>query len=139
MQPGTVIKWDDFPYPQYGGKLKPRWLICLGCTNCFSDPVLHYFHSTTRTQRRGEPRFNLRCEKYPFFTEDCFLYFNENPYHIAEHELKISKVSVVGHIEKIDLKVIYGGLIKSINYSRKQVLDIHYSLNKIGITGLKNR
>ena len=136
MLPGTVIRWDNLPFPQYGGKLKPRWLICLGCTDCFSDPIVHFFHSTT-TQLWPGPCHKLPKSKYRFFLDDCFVYFNERPYSFNKSELNIPAVSTMGNICEADLKNIYEGILYSRTYSKKVLLDIHRSLNKIGIIRLK--
>lgn len=136
MRPGTVIRRDNLPFPQYGGKLKPRWLICLGCTDYFSDPILHFFHSTT-TQHWSGPCLRLPQAKYQFFIEDCFVYFNERPYSYTKSELNIPAVSIMGNINEADLKTIYDGILHSRSYSKKELLDIHRSLNEIGIIKLK--
>ena len=136
MKPGTVVRWDKLPYPQYGGKSKPRWLICLGCTDCFSNPLQHYFHSTTTQHWTGD-HLKLTRAKYPFFSEDCFFYFNEGPYSNTEQELKNPSVRTEGQIDEADLRTIYAGIRLSRSYSRKILLDIHHSLNEIKITGLK--
>jgi len=137
MQPGTVIKWCNLSAPHYGGKLKPRWLVCLGCTDFVSNPLLYYFHSTTTTDRTKEPRLELLRTNYPFFDEDCFLYFNEKPYFCAKPDLDSIDIVKKGKVDPGCLKKIYEGIRSSRLYSRMQLLDIHSSLNTAGIIGLK--
>ena len=87
MQVGTVVRWRHFSDPQYGGVEKPRWFLCLGNTGKIIKPTLCYLHSTTTTKRTNIPCFSFSTSKYPFFRENCFLYYNERPYCCAEKEL----------------------------------------------------
>ena len=62
---------------------------------------------------------------------------NEPAYSIGESELKVPDVRIKGNLDEGDLRLIYDGILKSKYYSKKQLMDIHSSLNSIGITGLK--
>jgi hypothetical protein len=137
MQPGTVIRWDNLTAPHFGGKLKPRWLVCLGCTDFFSDPLLYYFHSTTTKDRAGEPRLELPRTRYPYFGEDCFIYFNEKPYCCEKTNLNSADIVKKGKLDPEVLRRLYEGIRSSRHYSKMQLIDIHSSLNMAGLTGIK--
>ncbi len=106
MQIGTVIRWDNFQSPQYGGRRKPRWFICLGDTGKLNSPTLYFLHSTTKI-KRNKPSLFLPKSRYPFFHVDCHLYFNESPYHRTKNELNNPNVRILGTINNDDLVVIY--------------------------------
>jgi hypothetical protein len=69
--------------------------------------------------------------------EDCFAYFKERPYSFSKSELNVPTVSNMGNISEADLKIIYEGILNSRSYSKKELMDIHRSLNDIGIIKLK--
>jgi hypothetical protein len=134
------VKWTNFPEPQFGGSIKSRWFICLGQTGFSVDPKILYFHSTTREQNRGGRRFCLLKHNYPKLKYDCFLYYSEPPYSRSEYFIaqNVRNIEELCSISNEDLKTIYEGIREhSISYSRKIKLDIHDSLNLIGIKGLR--
>jgi len=45
-------------------------------------------------------------------------------------------IEIRGELNKESMKAIYKGILNSAHYSAKIKLDIHASLNQIGITGL---
>lgn len=145
MKPGTVFKWNKFPYPKYGGEIKPRWFIYLGDTGFLSTPIIAHFCTTTTSLDDFKPGGNrashkhlfLRNAKYPFFDEDCILDYDEAPYPEEKKVLENNKdIEVKGQLDRECLKTIYNGILRSEHYPRKIVLDIHTSLNQIGVTGL---
>ncbi len=146
MKPGAVFRWNNFPNPKIGHEIKPRWFICLGDTGLFLSPV--YVHiCTTTTQiadfRRGGKRnshrfFTFKKERYPCLGEDCILDFDERPYSYENEALESNKhIEIRGELDKQTLKAIYEGILKSEFYSPKILSDIHESLNKIGVSGLR--
>jgi len=88
LKPGTVFWWKNFPFPKFGGEIKPRWFICLGDTGSLCIPVsLHFCTTTTAIEdfkpggKRGSHRvFRFEKKRYPYFSEDCILDFYEEPY-----------------------------------------------------------
>jgi hypothetical protein len=139
MRIGSLVKWTHFPEPQFGGDKKPRWFICLGQTDFSIDPKNFYFHSTTRQENGQGRKFCFLKHNYPKFTYDCFLYYNEPPYSRSEYFISqhVGNIEELCSISNEDIKIIYEGIRRySISYSRKILLDIHNSLNLIGITGL---
>jgi len=138
VEVGAVILWHNFPNPQFGGKPKPRLFLSLGFTGPGVQPRLCYLHTTTRT-RRNQVHFFISCTKYGFFDHDCYLYFNEPPYPRQENEINSHRdICAVGKIDKLDMKAIYEGIRQSRVYSLMQKMDIRYSLNLAGITGLRS-
>ena len=146
MKPGTVFKWKEFLYPKYGGELKARWFIYLGDTGPFLTPIIAYICTTTTSLddfKTGGDRANhrhllIKKTKYPFFDEDCILDYDEEPYFSEKKVLESNpKIEVKGELDRVCIKDIYYGIWKSPFYSPKVILDIHSSLNQIGITGLK--
>ena len=138
MQPGTIIRWIDFPDPQYGGEKKPRWFVCLGNTGALSDPFCIYLHSTSAQDYSDKKRSRFLMKKYSCFTSDCYLYYREKPYCYNESLLiKNPSVLTIGWIDKKDLATIYEGIRTSGSYSKIELFDIHSSLNISGITGIR--
>jgi hypothetical protein len=146
LKPGTIFKWNDFPYPKIGSKIKPRWFICLGDTGLLSCPIFIHICTTTTSINDFKPGgtrekhrvFSFDKKRYPCFDEDCILDFDERPYSLPEGTLESnSDIEIKGELDKQTMKLIYEGIFKSQFYSPKILLDIHTSLNKIGITGLR--
>lgn len=146
MKPGTVFWWNNFPFPKFGDKIKPRWFICLGDTGLLSSPIfLHICTTTTSThdfktggKRESHRFFSFEKKKFPCFSEDCILDFDEEPYFEQQGALESNKdIEIRGELDKQTLKLIYEGILRSQFYSPKILLDIHTSLNRIGITGLR--
>lgn len=146
MKPGTVFKWNNFPYPKFGGKIKARWFIYLGDTGLLSSPIIAHLCTTTTTLedfkpmgKRATHRFFLFTKvKYPFFDQDCILDYDEEPYPEEKNSLLTNtSIEMKGELDNACLKTIYYGIWKSSYYPPKIVLDIHSSLNQIGIAGLK--
>jgi len=46
-------------------------------------------------------------------------------------------IEIKGELDRIIMKRIYSGILKSNLYSKKILLDIHISFNQAGIEGLK--
>jgi len=139
LKPGTIFKWNRFPYPKYGGELKPRWFIYLGDTGLISTPIIAYIcTTTTRGKKQLHHCLPLPRAKYPYFEEDCILDFDEEPYQEAKNALETNRdIETKGQLDHESLKAIYRGICTSKYYSKKLLLDIHTSFNQIGITGLK--
>lgn len=146
MKPGTVFKWNNFPYPRIGDQIKARWFVCLGNTGLLSDPIIVHLCTTTTSLndfksggKRSSHRF-LLFEKirYPCFEEDCILDFDEPSFSESLKSLETNKdIEIKGELDNQTLKSIYNGISVSKYYSPQILLDIHTSLNQIGITGLK--
>jgi hypothetical protein len=145
LKPGTVFRWDNFPYPRLGTQIKARWFVYLGDTGELSSPVIVHVCTTTTSEENFKPggkrehhRFiRFDSSKSPF-GENCILDFDEPPYHLEKQFLESqSEIEVKGALDQLTLKTIYQGILISKFYSRKILLDIHTSLNLIGITGLK--
>jgi hypothetical protein len=47
LKPGTVFKWEKFPYPRIGTEIKARWFVYLGDTGIIQGPIIAFFHTTT--------------------------------------------------------------------------------------------
>jgi len=139
MQVGEVFRWKNLKHPQFGGRTKPRWFLCLGDSGIILPPKNFYFFSTTCTLRDGVSKFDFDKTKYPFFYEDCYFYYTEPPYAITEEQRRKneSDISEVGKIDEGDLRIIYEGIIKSPFLNKRIKLDIHQSFNLIGISGLR--
>jgi hypothetical protein len=146
LKPGTIFRWNNFPYPKIGNEIKSRWFICLGDTGLLSYPILIHMCTTTTSMddfKRGGTReshrvFSFEKKRYPCFDEDCILDFDERPYSLPEGTLgSNSDIEIRGELDKQTLKAIYEGILESQFYSPRILLDIHTSLNKIGITGLR--
>ena len=136
MQVGTVIRWDNFPSPQFGGTKKPRWFLCLGKTSKLSTPIKFYLHSTTTTKRINIRHFFFTKNKYGFFKENCCLNFNERPYPFPKSQLNNRDIHIIGYIDKNDLRLVFDGIKKEQRYTRMELLDIYNSLTGVGIEGL---
>jgi len=138
MKVGTLFKWQNFPSPQFGGKKKPRLFVYLGDTGLLESPTRAYIHTTTTNLGNPGNKIFFSAKKYNFFDQDCYLYYNEPPYTINKSTLKNNpKIEILGRLSEQVLKNIYNGILKSYKYSKIQILDIHASFNKDGITGLK--
>ena len=146
MKPGTVFRWKNFPYPRIGDEIKARWFICLGNTGILLTPIIIHFCTTTTSTDDFKPGGNrashhyLKFEKknYPCFDEDCVLDFDELPFTESQDSLEANKdIEIRGELNKEAMKLIYGKVLKSPYYSPKIKLDIHTSLNQIGIAGLR--
>lgn len=138
MQAGAVIKWNNFPFPPKGGIQKPRWFLCMGENDFSSVPKLCYLVTTTCNSGITQPKFFFSKTVYPFFSRDCYLYFNEPLLSIEESTIINNKdINYRGKINDQDLKQIYRGILASPFYSKILKRDIHSSLNRQGITGLK--
>ena len=146
MKPGTVFRWNNFLYPKFGGATKARWFIYLGDTGFILTPIVIHCCTTTTSLEAFEPTGNkashkhlsLKKIKYPFFDEDCILDFDEEPYPFQKEDLENNpNIEIKGELDRECLKTIYYGIFKSNYYSPKIIIDIHASLNKVGITGLR--
>lgn len=146
MKPGTIFRWDNFPFPKIGDEIKPRWFICLGDTGLLSCPVFVHICTTTTAmddfkhggKRESHRVFRFEKKRYPCFSEDCILDFDERPYFELQGALESNKdIEIMGELDKQTLKSIYEGVLRSQFYSPRILLDIHTSLNRIGITGLR--
>lgn len=138
MKVGTIFKWNNFPYPQFGSRKKLRWFIYLGDSGPFFEPVRSYLHTTTTTLMPSEPCFFFDAKKCDFFEQDCRLYYNEKPYTFNKSELQNNRdVEIVDRLSEGIMKILYEGIRKSNKYTKMEKLDIHTSFNMDGITGLK--
>jgi hypothetical protein len=146
LKPGTVFRWTDFPYPRIGDEIKARWFICLGDTGILLTPIIVHLCTTTTSIDDFKPGGNRESHHYlkferknhPCFDADCILDFDEPPFPEPQSSLETNKnIEIRGELNKEVMKLIYGGILKSPHYSPKIILDIHMSLNQIGITGLR--
>lgn len=138
MKVGTLFKWRNFPSPQFGGKKKTRLFVYLGDTGLLESPARAYIHTTTTNLGNPGNKIFFDAKKYNFFYQDCCLYYNETPYTPNKSILKNNPdIEILGRLSEQVLKKIYNGILKSYKYSKIQILDIHASFNKDGITRLK--
>ncbi len=145
MRIGTVIKWNNFKDGRKGNIIKPRWFICLGDSGYFSIPfVIHVSTTTTQIsdfQQGGKRYFHaykLFIASNTPFEVDCVLDFDEPPFSYSKETVDNNPdIEIKGVLDDNNLRSIYNNLLKSKSYSRKILLDIHESLNKIGIENLK--
>ena len=88
MKVGTVIRWVEYPRPQYGGEIKPRWFVYVGRTSLVSDPVNFYLPTTTTNPANlGSNYVEFKKEKYTVFEDDCYINLDERPYIIPEGKI----------------------------------------------------
>ncbi len=141
MQIGDVIRWNKYPYPQYNNIIKPRWFVYIGCTDIFNIPLQYYFVTTTTRQTRiisPKDGCSLLTNKFPFFTFNCYIDFEERPHTRIKSEVeKNPDIEIVGKLDEKTLKEIYNGIRKSSKYSPKIRLDIYNSFDRDGITDLE--
>ena len=141
MQIGDVIRWNKYPYPQYNNIKKPRWFVYIGCTDIFSIPLQYYFVTTTRQKTRiitSEDGCSLFANKFPFFTSNCYIDFEERPHTIIKSKVeKNPDIEIVGKLDEKTLKEIYNGIRNSSKYSPIIRLDIYKSFDRDGITDLE--
>jgi hypothetical protein len=148
FQIGTVFKWLNFPFTQYGNlDIKTRWFIYLGRSSKLNTPVFLYIGTTTsQTQHYDKDgcRSNSNFIRYKAgefgFDTDCVLdidadiydYITESDFnrYSADHEL----VSV---LPQDQIRRIYNKILQSNFIGKKIKMDIHSSLNLAGITNLK--
>ncbi len=81
--------------------------------------------------------FRFERKRFPFFTEDCLLDFDERPFPLSVTALECKEIEIKGELDNQTLKLIYEGILRSQFYSPRMLLDIHASLNRIGVTGLR--
>lgn len=108
-------RWDGFIFKKYGGGQKARWLVCLR-TPSEIDTDFEILLLTTTTsikpdQIKDRKYFNLTKEKYPFFTQECYIYFNEPIFSLQNAEIMphADKIEIMGKIENDDMHLIYLG------------------------------
>ena len=145
MKPGTIFKWKNFPYPRIDSIIKARWFICLGDTGIVLTRIIIHFCTTTTSiddfkpggNRESHYYIKFETKNYPCFDTDCILDFDEPPFTESRELLETNKdIEIKGELNKETMKLIYKGILKSSHYSGKIKLDIHASLNQVGITGL---
>lgn len=142
---GTVFRWDNFPDPRHGTTRKARWFIYLGESGYFSQVVIAYICTTTTQISHFEPGGDRRShshyilhEKNSPFDEDCALDYDQPPYVIPKSQLENNKDIVIkGNLQENTMRMIYNRILKSDEYSRIMLREIHESFNKVGIEGLK--
>lgn len=145
MDAGTILKWNNFKDRKYGGELKPRWFIFLGDSGPITDPKFAYLATTTRNlkvyEKGGDRENHTKCLFYArdnLFEYDCVLDVDEEPYPVLLSQLQDNPdIEVKGKITEDQVRMIWNRIIRSREYSRKVLLDIHDSFNRINITGLK--
>jgi len=146
---GTIIRWNNFPYPRYGKEGKARWFICMGFSGVFTQ-VAEIYLCTTTTQlhkfqgsgnRKSHDSFIFKTNQFPEFEQDCALDFDERLYVLTEDKIITHKedVEVKGTLEENTLRLIYNRYLRSTHLSLAILNDIHDSFNNCGITGLKRR
>lgn len=145
MKPGTVFRWENFPYPKFGSEIKSRWFICLGDSGPFSSPILaHLCTSTTKIQdfqsggKRASHRHLLLQPTNTPFEVECLIDFDEGLHSYPKKDLTgNSEIQIKGELDTKILVCIFNKLVLSRFISFQVLMDIHTSLNNIGITGLK--
>ena len=145
MRVGTVIKWNDFKDGRKGGDTKSRWFIYLGDSGYFSVQLLIYICTTTTNEsdfQKGGKRENHSYKRFLAsntpFDEDCILDFDESPFSYTKEIFERNPdIEEKGFLDNNTLISVYKGILKSKAYSKKIILDIHNSLNMIGLENLK--
>ena len=145
MDAGTVFKWNNFKDRQYGGELKPRWFICLGDTGILTSPIIAHISTTTTKKAAfeigGSRHKHAICTFYARetpFEEDCILDINEAYYPIVQADLQNNPdIEIKGQLTHDQMRMIYNRFRSSDQFSKKILLDIHESFNKVGVSGLK--
>ena len=141
MRIGDVIRWNEYPYPQYNNRIKPRWFVYIGRTDLFKYPTQYYFVTTTTRQTRiisSKDGCFLSVNKFKFLTSDCYIDYEERPHVIAKSKVeKNADIEPLGELDEKTLKEIYNGIIKSSKYSPVIRLDIYNSFDRDGITDLE--
>jgi len=117
-------------------------MVCfIGCTNIFNIPIQYYFVTTTRQKTRiitSKDGCSLLTNRYPFFTSDCYIDYEERPHTILQSKVEgNSDIEKVGKLEEETLKEIYSGITKSSRYSFQVRLDIYHSFDRDGVTDLE--
>lgn len=146
LEVGTLLRWDNFPWPRYGTGIKPRWFIYLGDTGPFAQVAFVYL-ATTTTQiehfqsggiRAGHSHFKFETRQFTIFDEDCIIDFDDRPYPIEKVKLlnRQTNLEVKGKLNEQTLRMIYNRFLRSGVLSKMEMLDIHDSFNNAGITGL---
>jgi hypothetical protein len=147
FESGTVFKWNQFPEPRYDkGNIKARWFIYLGDSGILSTPILAYICTTTTQKKRtlqikginySHQLIEFKPTNSPF-EEECVLDCDEPPYSKDKKIFENNPdIQIKGSLDEQKMREIYNGICKSNAYSPKILNDIHDSLNKAGIMGLK--
>jgi len=144
---GTVFRWNRFPSPRYGGETKARWFIYLGETGQFSQIASVYLCTTTTKadhfktggSRERHSHFKFEVRQFPEFEKDCILDFDDPPQPIEKTNLlnKSEDIDVRGRLSGDIIRMIYKRYLQSGSCSKRVLLDIHESINRDGISGLK--
>ncbi len=147
LQVGTVFKWDNFPSPRYGGETKARWFIYLGETGQFSQIASVYLCTTTAQtdhfktggSRERHSHFKFEVRQFSEFEKDCILDFDDPPQPIEKAKFfnKKKDIDVRGRLSADIIRMIYKRYLQSGSCSKRVLLDIHESINRDDISGLK--
>ena len=146
LKVGDVFRWIDFPDPR-GGPIKPRWFVYLGETGSLSQVAFAYLSTTTTTlddfkaggKRSLHDHHVFKKEEVTFFDEDCVIDYEERPHtvKISKLETHLADIEPKGKLPTDKLRMIYKRVLKSDNYSKSILNDIHDSFNRSGIMGLR--
>jgi hypothetical protein len=148
LRPGAVFRWIDFP-PRFDEIVKSRWFVLLGTTGYFAQVALvHCATTTSQTEhylpggsREKKDHWKIQVKEIPLFEQDCILDFDEQPFSIPlsqlEEALSRGQIEEKGILPEDKIRMAYKRILRSEGYSRQILMDIHDSLNRIGISNLK--
>jgi hypothetical protein len=139
---GTVLKWNNYPYGKFEGKIKPRWFVCVGHTGEVHELLGFSFSlyiSTTTTREawleKGE-YYSFLPEKFlpnqfPF-EEKCHINYNEIPECVeGEKIINNPDIEIRGELDSSTMVQILKGLIKSGLISDRIKDDLKRCLDEI--------
>lgn len=125
---GSIFWWNQFPYKQQGGAIKPRWLILLGKykEDIFEKDTMYVF--VTTTTQKDLIKINAKSAKIftpPRFRQDCYIYFDDKLYTLSfEKEIQphLNDIDPVDEITAEEMREIYFGYF-SHRAERKFLMD----------------
>jgi hypothetical protein len=143
---GTVFRWNNFPFPKYGGEEKARWFICIGFSGIFAQVAVAYLCTTTTHlqqfgpagKRKNHDHFKFSKDQFPIFEQDCVVDFDAPIYdvEIAKIDNDIANIEIKGKLAQDTMRMVYKRFLRSPFLSPVTLRDIYDSFNKAGITGL---
>lgn len=146
LEVGTLFRWGHFSWPKYSAEKKSRWFIYLGETDSFAQIALVYLATTTTKLehfqyggvRASHSHFKFETRQFTIFDKDCIIDFDEKPYAVEKEKLLKNRMDIIvkGKLDEKTLRMIYNRFLHSGVLSKMEMLDIHNSFNKAGITGL---
>ncbi|MFW5709883.1 MAG: hypothetical protein ACOCXW_00285 [Bacteroidota bacterium] len=137
IETGTVVYWRQFRPRNYGGEIKPVYMLCLGRDPITCDTIFTYLHRFTTQKDAGNYTILFDQHKYPnIFTESCVLNFNERGYEFPFSYIRenTGDIEIKGKLYDDDLRRVLKMVNKSPQYSPIVRIAIRDSFSRIGIT-----